>query len=225
MKNKKTAVVIGATGNLGQAIVKALKQGGYEIDDTWTNDKHPDATLSSSYKNLPAKIDMAVYAAGINLVKPMQEITDEEWEQVMRVNVTGAFYFARAAFSGLKAAKGTFVTISSMNARIPYPNRAAYTTSKAAIEGLTRQLAVEWGEYGISTHAIRLGPLNKLMKTTKANPLMLEATKKRLPQHELIPAEAVGNYIVALGTGISPWVTGSVIDFDAGFTLNAYPLL
>ena len=225
MIKQKTAVVIGATGNLGSEIVKALVRDGYKVDETWTSDKHPDATLALSYKNLPSKIDMALYAAGVNLVKPLHEVSNEEWEHVMKVNVTGAFYFARAAFESLRKTKGVFVTISSMNAVIPYPNRTAYSTSKAALEGLTRQLAVEWGEYGISTHAIRLGPLNKLMKTTKANPLMLEATKKRLPQHELIPAEAVGNYIVALGSGTAPWVTGTTIDFDAGFTLNAYPLL
>jgi len=225
MSTKKTAVIIGATGNLGSAIVAALEKVGYDLDPVWKSEGHPDATLASSYAQLPARIDLAVYAAGINLVKPAQEISDEEWDQVLRVNVTGAFYFARAAFEGLKAAKGTLVMISSMNAQTPYPNRAAYTTSKAALEGLTKQLAIEWGEHGISTHAIRLGPLNKLMKTTKANPLMLEATKKRLPQHELIPPEAVGDYIAALGTGIAPWVTGAVIDFDAGFALNAYPLL
>jgi NAD(P)-dependent dehydrogenase (short-subunit alcohol dehydrogenase family) len=72
-------------------------------------------------------------------------------------------------------------------------NRAAYCTSKAALEGLTRQLAVEWGEHGISTHSIRLVPLNKLMKTTKANPVILEAIKKCLPQHKLIPPEAVAD--------------------------------
>ena len=225
MSTHKTAVVVGATGNLGSAIAAALKKAGYEIDQTWTAENHPDATDPASYANLPPRIDMAVYAAGINLVKPAQDVTDAEWDQVLKVNVTGAFYFARAAFNGLKAAKGTFVTISSMNALVPYPNRVAYATSKAAIEGLTRELAVEWGEHGISTHAIRLGPLNKLMKTTKANPLMLEATKKRLPQHELIPAEAVGDYIAALGAGIAPWVTGAIIDFDGGFPLNAYPLL
>lgn len=220
----KTAVVIGATGNLGSAIALKLSAAGYHVDQTWTSENRPDATDPASYRNLPQRIDMAVYAAGINLVKPAQEVTDEEWDEVMKVNVTGAFYFARAAFPGLKAAKGTLVTVSSMNAMVPYPNRIAYAASKAAIEGLTRELAVEWGEHGISTHGIRLGPLNKLMKTTKVNPVMLEATKKRLPQHELIPAEAVGDYIVMLGSGVAPWVTGAIIDFDAGFPLNAYPL-
>lgn len=224
-KNKKIAVIIGATGNLGSAIVPALKKAGYEIDKIWNSPNHPDAKIASSYENLPERIDMAIYAAGVNLVKPIHETTEEEWDEVINVNLRGAFLFARAAFPGLKAAKGTFVTISSMNSKVPYPNRSAYTTSKAGIEGLTRQLAVEWGTYGISTHSIRLGPLNKLMKTTKANPILLEATKKRLPQHELITPEAVANYIVTLGSGGAQWVTGSVIDFDAGFTINAYPLL
>lgn len=221
----KTAVVIGATGNLGSAIVDALEKAGYEVDKIWRDKNRPDATHASSYENLPKKIDIAVYAAGINVVKPIHELTEEEWDEVMNVNVRGAFLFARAAFPGLKIAKGIFVTISSMNAIIPYPNRAPYATSKAALEGLTRELAVEWGSDGISTCAIRLGPLSKLMKTTKINPIMLEATKKRLPQHELIPPEAVADYIVTLGNGMAKWVTGSAIDFDAGFALNAYPLL
>lgn len=221
----KTAVVIGATGNLGLAIVDALQKSGYEVDKTWRDKNHPDATLASSYESLPKKIDIAIYAAGINVVKPIHELTEEEWDGVMNVNIRGAFLFARAAFSGLQAAKGVFITISSMNAIIPYPNRAPYATSKAALEGLTRELAVEWGKDGISTCAIRLGPLTKLMNTTKVDPSMLEATKKRLPQHELIPPEAVADYIVKLGTGGAKWMTGSAIDFDAGFTLNAYPLL
>jgi len=221
----KTAVIIGATGNLGSAIAKALRKAGYAVDATWTGKNHPDATLASSYEHLPKKIDMAVYAAGINAVKPVHELTEEEWDNVMNVNLRGAFLFARAAFPGLKAARGTFVTISSMNSLFPYPNRAVYTTSKAGLEGLTRQLSVEWAEHGINTHSIRLGPLNKLMKATKVNPILLEAIKKRLPQHELIPPEAVADYIVTLGAGRAQWISGSVIDFDAGFTLNIYPLL
>ena len=63
------------------------------------------------------------------------------------------------------------------------------------------------------------------MKTTKANPVILEAIKKRLPQHKLIPPEAVADYIVALGVGVPLWTTGSVIDCDAGYTINIYPML
>ena len=232
MNTKKKAVVIGATGNLGSAIVAALEKAGYEIDKTWIGAGHPDATLPSSYANLPSRINLAVYAAGTNVVKPVHELTEKEWDEVMDVNVRGAFLLARAAFQGLKAARGTFVTISSINSVFPYPNRALYCTSKAALEGLTTQLAVEWGKHGISTHCIRLGPLSKLMKATTANakdPAALEgiltAIKRRMPAHELIPPEAVAAYIVHLAGGGARWVTGAVIDFDAGYTLNIYPLL
>lgn len=229
---KKTAVVIGATGSLGSAIVVALEKAGYEVDQTWTGVTRPDATLAASYANLPPRIDLAVYAAGTNRVKPVHELTEAEFDEVMNVNVRGAFLLARAAFAGLKAARGTFVTISSINSVFPYPNRVAYSASKAALEGLTTQLAVEWGEHGISTHSIRLGPLTKLMKATTANAKdpaalanLLEVIKKRMPAHELIPPEAVAEYIVYLAAGGARWVTGSTLDFDAGFTRNIYPLL
>ncbi len=224
-KPKKTAVVIGATGNLGQAIVKALKKDGYEVDLTWIRKDRPDATLASSYKNLPEVIDLAVYVPGINLVKPIHEISEENWDEVMDVNLRGAFLFAKYAFAGLKKAQGDLITISSINARYPYPNRSAYAASKGALESLTRQLALEWAPYNISTLSIRLGPLTKLMGTTKIGPEQLEATKKRLLQHELIPPEAVAEYIAAISKGgLVRWMTGSVADFDAGFTLNAFPL-
>ncbi|MEK7095196.1 MAG: SDR family oxidoreductase, partial [Patescibacteria group bacterium] len=123
-KKKKIAVVVGATGNLGLAIVADLKKAGYKIDETWNSPNHPDAKFASSYEKLPPHIDLAVYAAGINLVKPVQEITEQEWDEVLNVNLKGAFLFARAAFSGLKEAKGTFVTVTSMNAWYAYPNLA-----------------------------------------------------------------------------------------------------
>lgn len=227
MSDKKTAVVVGATGNVGSATVAALKKAGYTIDQTWIGADRPDATLASSYTTLPPRIDVAVYAAGTNIVKPVQELTEKDWDEVMGVNVRGAFLLAQAAFEGLKAAKGTFITIGSINSVYPYPNRALYCTSKAALEGLTTQLADEWGEHGISTHCIRLGPLTELMKATRAagvNPAILDAIKKRMPAHKLIPPQAVADYIVYLSEGGAPWVTGAVIDFDAGYTKHIYPL-
>ncbi len=231
MNNWKRAVVVGATGNLGSAIVAALGKAGYEVDKTWTGADHPDATLASSYQNLPSRIDLAVYAAGDNVVKPVQELSEAEFDHVMNVNMRGAFLLARAAFAGLKAAKGTFITVSSINSVFPYPNRTAYCTSKAALEGLTMQLGVEWGEHSIATHCIRLGPLDKLMKATRAkaaNPAALDGLlatiKKRMPAHELIPSEAVAEYIVHLAAGGARWMTGQVTDFDAGYTRNIYPL-
>ena len=146
MQKKKNAVVVGATGNLGGAVSKALKDRGFVLDPIWLSADRPDATRLESYNRLPEKIHCAVYVAGINVVKKTTELTLGEWNHVLAVNLTGAFLFARAAYPRMVKAKGaTFVVISSIMVTHPYPNRTAYAASKAGLEGLVRSLAVEWG--------------------------------------------------------------------------------
>ena len=222
---KKTAVVIGATGNLGRAVCELLLNNGYILDSVWMKANHPDATKSESYSSLPKKIDLAVYLAGVNLIKNTEKVSEEEWDQVLNVNLKGAFLFAKAAFPGMKASgRSTFIVISSIMVTHPYPKRALYSASKAGLEGLVRELAVEWGQYGISTNAIRLGHLQGLMKTTKTNPLLLGAVKKKIPSGRLIKPEDVASYILWLSEGGSAAVSGGVTEFDPAYTINRWPL-
>ncbi len=224
-KNKKVAVVIGATGNLGRAVCNLLLKNGYAVDPTWLSKNHPDATKLDSYKNLPKRIDLAVYLAGINLIKNTEDVTEEEWDNVLGVNLKGAFLFAKSALKGMKAAKrSTFIVISSIMVTHPYPKRALYATSKAGLEGLVRELAVEWGKYGISTNAIRLGHLEGLMKTTKTNPLLLDAVRTKIPSGRIIKPEDVAGYILWLAEGGSAAVSGGITEFDPAYTINRWPL-
>lgn len=222
---KKQAVVIGATGNLGKAVCAALEKAGFEVDSAWRADEHPDATKAESYANLPTKIHFAAYLAGVNAVEDTQNLSEETWDRVLDTNLKGAFLFAKAAYPAMVAAEGaTFLAISSINAMHPYPKRAAYAASKAGLEGLVRELAVEWGEQGIRTHALRLGHLEGLMKSTKANPAMLDAVRAATPSHALIPPEAVADYVAWLANGGSKYISGSILDFDPAYTLNRWPL-
>lgn len=224
-KNKKTAVIIGANGNVGSALCKLLKDAGYHIDPLWLKDTHPDATKAASYRKLPEKIDLAVYLPGTNAVKKADELKDKEWDKVFDVNLKGAFLFARAAFPAMKKNGGaTFVVISSIMATHPYPHTLAYTASKAGLEGLTRELAVEWGQYGISVNCIRLGHLTEGMQTTPVNPALLPAVRVKTPSHKLIEHAQVASYILWLAEGGARAVSGSVIDFDPAYTINRWPL-
>ncbi|MFA6528001.1 MAG: SDR family oxidoreductase [Candidatus Gracilibacteria bacterium] len=222
---KKTAVIIGATGNLGTAVCKRLKEATYTIDPVWNNEKHPDASIEKSYMNLPKKINAAIYLAGVNLVKKAEDITEKEWDTVMNINLKGAFLFAKHALPGMKAAGlSTFIVISSIMATHPYPERLPYAASKAALEGLTRSLAVEWGRYNISVNCIRLGHLSGLMKSTKTNPNLLHEVKNKTPNHELIDPDEVAKYITWLVEGGGKTMSGSITDFDKGYTINRWPL-
>jgi NAD(P)-dependent dehydrogenase (short-subunit alcohol dehydrogenase family) len=223
--DRKTAVIVGATGNLGKATCDALEAVGYEIDPVWRSAERPDAALASSYESLPKKIHFAAYLAGVNVVEDTQNLSEADWGRVLATNLTGAFLFAKAAFPALAAAgQSAFVGISSINTMHPYPRRAAYAASKAGLEGLIRELAVEWGGHGIATHCIRLGHLEAFMRTTKPNPAFLDAVKAHTPSGELIPAEAVAGYMAWLATGGARYISGSVIDFDPAYTINRIPL-
>lgn len=223
--SRKTAVVIGATGNLGTAVCNALTAAGFWVDPTWTDPQHPDATLASSYDNLPPKIDAAIYLAGVNRVTPATELSEADWDFVFNVNLKGAYLFAQKAFPAMKAAgRSCLIGISSIMATHPYPNRLAYTASKAGLEGLIKGLAVEWGGDGISTHALRLGHLSGLMKSTVTNPDLLNAVRSRTPSGQLIDPDEVAKYIVWLAQGGCASMSGAVVDFDPAYTINRWPL-
>lgn len=225
MSESKVAVVVGATGNLGRATCAALEAKGFAVDPVWRADDHPDASKAGAYASLPPRIDFAAYLAGLNVVEDTERLAEEDWDRVFAVNLKGAFLFAKAAFPALRAAgKSAFVAISSINVMHPYPKRAAYVASKAGLEGLVRELAVEWGGYGIATHAVRLGHLEGLMKTTKANPALLEAVKAKTPSHRLIKPEEVADYLAWVACGGAQAISGSVLDFDPAYTLNRWPL-
>jgi NAD(P)-dependent dehydrogenase (short-subunit alcohol dehydrogenase family) len=225
MNMHKTAVVIGGTGLLGKAVCAELEARGYTIDPMWLSPHRPDVRDPHAFDALPARIDAAIYLAGINIVEPAQSLTEEQWDDVMDINVKGAFRFAQAAFAGMRAAGNAhFLSISSIMATHPYPSRVAYATSKAALEGMTRALAVEWGQYGICVNALRLGHLNGLMKTTKANPQLLEAVQKNAATGKLIEPKAVAKYAGWLLAESEQAVSGCIADFDPAYVINRWPV-
>ena len=192
----KQAVVVGATGLLGKAVCEELRGNGYSIDPTWLGANRPDVTKLTAFDNLPEKIDLAIYLAGINHIEPAVSFSDEDWQRVIDINLSGAFRFARAAFKGLSAVNEShLIFISSIMATHPYPHRVAYASAKAGIEGLTRSLAVEWGEAGISVNAIRLGHLDGLMRSSAVSANFLDAVKAATPNGKIISPYTAAKYI------------------------------
>lgn len=221
----KVAAVIGATGNLGKAVCAHLNDRGWSFDERWLTTDHPDAAVARSYEPPPTDLRAVIYLPGVNVVSDVRSLTLGAWDRSIDVNLSGAFLAARANYPALKAsAPSCFITVSSIMTTHPYPGRAAYAAAKAGLEGLTRALAVEWGPDGISTHCIRLGHLSSLMASTPASDGLLEAVQAKTPGGLLIEPAAVAEYIGWLVAGGCASVSGSVIDFDPGYTINRWPL-
>ena len=218
----RRALIVGGAGGLGSAVVKSLKNQ-YSFDDHWLSSNRPDVMDPAAYEHVLENLDLAIYFAGTNLIKPVEEITYEELYHIFSVNILGAFNFVKNLKHKMQGTfNPTFIFASSIMVNHPYPNRTAYASSKAAIEGLSNALSVELGDMNISSVCLRLGHLNSLMKSTVTNPELLEKVKNKTPQANLMDSKSIGNIIKNIHDH-SPMFNGSVIDLDGAYTRNRWP--
>lgn len=163
-------------------------------------------------------ITTLVNSAGILQVEPFTSFAEETFAAVMDINVTGSFLCAKRAAAGMKAARyGRIVNLSSVSGFRAGVGRAAYGTSKAAIKGLTRQMALELGPYGITANAVAPGATITAM-TEKA---YTESTRQSLipmiPAGYLATPEDICPGIMFLLSQEARYVNGHTLPVDGGY--------
>ena len=195
------------------------------IDDTLIFDV--DVTDSSTLDQAVAGaisamggLDGAVASAGIIQLFPSTETTDDVWEQVIGVNLTGCFNLARVAARHMKGKQnGSIVMISSQIGLTGHPRAAAYAASKSGINGLTRTMALELGPDNVRVNAVGPGPIKTDMTAeTRANPERRDWLLQGIPMGRFGEAEEIANVIAFLLSDAASYVTGQVICADGGYT-------
>ncbi|HEY9898027.1 MAG TPA: glucose 1-dehydrogenase [Pantanalinema sp.] len=166
-------------------------------------------------------IDVLVNNAGINIPKPALEVTEEDWDKVLDINLKGTFFACQAAGRRMVAQGrgGRIVNITSQNGVVGYYKRAAYCSSKAGVVNLTRVLAIEWAEHGINVNSV--GPTfveTPLTAVTFADPGFREDILRRLPVGRLGTPEEIVGAVVYLASPASSLVTGQTLLVDGGWT-------
>jgi NAD(P)-dependent dehydrogenase (short-subunit alcohol dehydrogenase family) len=165
------------------------------------------------------KIDALVNNAGINVIKPTIELTDDEWHAVIETDLSAPFYCSRAVAPTMIAQKyGCIVNISSILGLTAFPMRAAYAASKHGLIGLTKVLAVEWGPYGIRVNAVAPGmfPMDKgMLPQMRATPDQLMA---RTPLGRFGEAEEVGKLVHYLISDAGRFISGATMTIDGAWT-------
>jgi NAD(P)-dependent dehydrogenase (short-subunit alcohol dehydrogenase family) len=165
------------------------------------------------------KIDILVNNAALVRSCPALEMDPADWEEVIRVNVTGTFLFSQAVGREMvKQNKGKIINIASNQSEAGVENFAAYGTSKGAVLALTRTLAVEWAKYGIHVNAI--SPAATWSPATEKKFQDQEILKKYTAEipigRVLVPSDLVGA-LIYLASGASDMVTGHNLHVDGGF--------
>jgi len=177
------------------------------------------AKLVSTY----GRIDILVNNAGINLKKDMIEVTDEEFQRIILTNLTGVFVISReVAKAMINQKKGFILNISSMAAQYGLPKVIAYASSKTAIEGMTRSMAVELSPLGILVNCIAPGFIktNMSSKALDSDPERKKRVLKRTPLGRLGLPEDVANAAYFLVSEQNVYITGTVIPVDGGNSIG-----
>ena len=166
-------------------------------------------------------IDILVNNAGIYQVLPVEEITEEQWDRVLAVNLKGAFLFCQAVIPHMKRQRaGRIVSMASSAGKIGGTLAGAhYSVSKAGIICLTKQLARELGPHGITVNAVAPGRIDTPMIRI-ASEEENEAFRLRTPLGRLGTPEDVANAVVFLASEEAGFITGEILDVNGGLLID-----
>ncbi len=257
MLKGKNAVITGSTSGIGLGMAKALAaQGanlminglgdpaeneairaalaaefGVKVLFSGANMLKPDeieAMITDAQEGL-GSIDILINNAGIQFVSPVEELPSEKWDAIIGVNLTSAFHTTKAVIPGMKAKGwGRIINTASAHALVASPYKSAYVAAKHGIAGLTKTVALEMAEFGITVNAIAPGyvwtPLveKQVADTAKARGISEEEVKqdvmlKAQPTKQFVTIEQVAAVAVFLCSDGAASITGSTLPVEGGW--------
>lgn len=258
MLHGKNAVVTGSTSGIGLGIARALARAGANVMlngfgdpveiETIRRELSEEAKTDVLYdradmtkppeiaKMIDAataafgQVDILVNNAGIQHVAPIEEFPPEKYDAIIAINLSSAFHTSRAVFAGMKARRyGRIINIASAHGLVASPFKSAYVAAKHGIVGLTKTLALEGAEHGVTVNAICPGyvltPLveRQIPDTAKARGITEEQVRRDVllaaqPTKAFVSVEALGALAVFLcGEGAGS-ITGAALPVDGGWT-------
>jgi len=200
--------------------VRALGREGLALSVDVTSETEVAEMASSVYSSF-LRVDILVNCAGLVTRKPSEILTVAEWQRVMDVNALGTFLCCQAfGREMIRHGGGKIVNFSSVRGRYgTFKGNVDYCASKAAVDGLTRQLAVEWAEHGVKVNAIAPTVVeSELTADLLGDTRAAKRLRESIPQGRWATAHDLIGPVVFFASAASDYVTGQILYVDGGLT-------
>lgn len=251
MLKGKTAVVTGAGSGIGKAIAEELARQGADLAIDYVGNGNAaqeladrlnrgasravavraDVSDQAQVRHLIretihafGKIDLLVNNAGIEKRTPFLEVSVDEWNRILAVDLTGAFMCAQAVAREMvrQGVRGTIINISSVHEEIPFPGNAAYCAAKGGLRMLCRNVSLELAPYGI--RMLNVGPgaiATPINEETLRDPEKKKALESQIPFQRIGRPEEVARLVAYLASDEASYITGTTVFIDGGLMRQA----
>ncbi len=234
------AIITGAAGGIGQALVRAFDQAGYaviatdimtppddlpckyfikaDLQQTVTDEAYAKELFAEIRKQLNGSpLKVLVNNAATQILGKVENLTRDDWRATLDINLLAPFFWTQALLSELEAAQGSVINIGSIHARLTKRKFAAYATSKAALSGLTRSLALEVGNR-VRVNVIEPAAIDTDMLRAgfEGNDDGFMQLERYHPTQSIGRAEEIGRLAIMLASDEQQFMNGAVLQLDGG---------
>jgi NAD(P)-dependent dehydrogenase (short-subunit alcohol dehydrogenase family) len=239
----KVAVVTGADSGIGRATATRLLVEGatvFAVDlqhtqpwpeagpgrlhllDLDVADPAAPDQLAARLRADVQHVDVLANVAGILHIAPFLEVSREDWDRVLAVNLTGVFFLSQAVARIMvdQQTAGRIVNVSSVHAVVSEPNAAPYTATKGGLEAMTRTMASELAPSGITVNCVRPGATRTKMSEPIYTPEIVRSLTAKIPLGMIAPPEWVASAICYLASDEACYTTGACLDVDGGYGMD-----
>lgn len=237
----KTVLITGGSRGIGRAMVELFCENGYKVAFTYKNSESQAKSLAETMgavaikadsaseaevveavkaaENALGKIDCLINNAGISSFSLFTDLTLEEWNRHLAVNLTGAFLYSRAVIPGMVLRKrGRIINITSMWGIVGSSCEVHYSTAKAGLIGMTKALAKELGPSGITVNAIAPGLIATDMNACLSEEDINEVAEETPLMRVGLPSEVARAALFLASEGAS-FITGEVMNLSGGYIM------